>query len=190
MMVGNFMGDFIKASKWKALPTEVGQGVILHRFIDASTDSHSVSEDLRKLLHPACGKYASIALDMLYDHLLAADFQVMMNLELDEFVRDTYRRLNQSREFMPEKCAFMLDFLIREDWLGSYASLDGIHIALMRMERRINRTVGFTTAVEVFSENHNRFKLGFHRIFPELQRDCSQKIISFAQQRGDVPFSH
>lgn len=190
LMVGNFMGDFIKASKWKALPLEVAQGVLLHRYIDFSTDQHEVSAELRQFLYPVCGKYASIALDMLYDHLLAAEFQSLMHLCLGEFVSETYLRLQQSKALMPERCVFMLNYLISEDWLGSYEKIEGIHHALIRMERRIGREVGFVNVAEVLTENHNRFKMGFHRIFPELQRGCSQKIISFAQQRGDVPFSH
>lgn len=189
-MVGNFMGDFIKASKWKTLPTDVANGVLLHRFIDFSTDQHPVSEELRRLLYPICGKYASIALDMLYDHMLAANFNAVMPLDLDEFVAETYRRLSQSQAFMPERCRFMLGYLISEDWLTSYADQEGIHVALMRMQQRIGRSVGFENVLETFVQHQNRFKSGFHRIFPELQRSCSQKIISFAQQRGDVPFSH
>jgi hypothetical protein len=37
-----------------------------------------------------------------------------------------------------------------------------------------------------FHSDFDRFIAGFRRIFPEIQRKCSEKIISFAIQGKDV----
>lgn len=175
------MGDFIKASKWKLLPKRVAEGVLLHRFIDSTTDDHEISADLRTMLHPVCGKYASIALDMLYDHMLAVEFEKWGSMSLPLYIDQSYKRIESRKEVMPEACQIMVSYMVSQNWLGNYTTIDGIQETLLRMERRIGRNTGFDGVKEAFINEHNRFFEGFHRIFPDLQRKCSQKIISFAR---------
>lgn len=182
LLTGNFMGDFVKGSHWKALPTSVANGVLLHRHIDSFTDQHEASFELRRLLHPVCGKYAPVALDLLYDHVLACDLGHYQAVALEAFASESYRRLERQQHLMPERCQVMLAYMIEQDWLTTYRTFDGIEMAMQRMERRIGRSVGFDKIGEVFAAERGRFFEGFHRIFPELQRSCSNKLVSFAGQ--------
>ncbi len=175
------MGDFIKASKWKLLPKRVAEGVLLHRFIDSTTDDHEISADLRTMLYPVCGKYASIALDMLYDHMLAVEFENWGPMPLPAYIDQAYRRIQLKQDVMPEACRVMVNYMVSQNWLGNYSSIDGIQETLIRMERRIGRPTGFEGVKVAFLNDYDRFFEGFHRIFPDLQRRCSQKIISFAR---------
>lgn len=179
ILTGNFMGDFFKASTWKKLPKRLGQGVLLHRLIDSSTDEHPVSAELRTLLHPACGKYAGIALDVLLDHYLANDEQRWSSFERRTFVSQSYAVLNKHREWMPPPAQQLLKYLSQEDWLNNYASLDYTLRALQRLEVRIGRPTGFERLGAVLEEHGNRFELGFHRIFETVERRCLEKLISF-----------
>lgn len=180
ILVGNFMGDFVKGSRWKGLPDKVAQGALLHRFIDFETDVHPISVELRTHLHPVVGKYASVALDMLFDHLLASDFERYSDVPLSDFVPSAYRRLSGKRSLMPEPCQYLFDHMRANDWLTSYAQYDGLEFAMLRLERRIGRSVGFAQVRKVFETEGHRFTEGFRLIFPELQLRCSEKIVSFA----------
>lgn len=186
LITGNFMGDFFKASTWKGLPLAYANGVLLHRLIDSFTDEHPVSADLRAVLRSACGKYAGIALDMIYDHLLALQWANYSPLLLEAFAQQSYEILERHRHVMPAQCRYMLQFVVQEDWFSSYQSAEGIAFSLQRMERRYGGNIGFVGVMEVFHENSDRFIEGFHRIFPEIQRKCSEKIISFANQGKDA----
>lgn len=181
ILVGNFMGDFVKGSQWKHLPEKVAQGALLHRFIDFETDVHPISVELRTYLHPAVGKYASVALDMLFDHLLAFHFDQYVERTLSDYTFEAYTRLADRTVHMPPACQFLFERMRADDWLTSYATYDGLENAMLRLERRIGRPVGFERVREVFASETHRFISGFHLIFPELQRRCSEKIISFAQ---------
>lgn len=181
ILVGNFMGDFVKGSQWKLLPDKVAQGALLHRFIDFETDVHPISFELRTYLHPVVGKYASVALDMLFDHLLASHFERYMQSALADYTKKAYARLNDKTSFMPPPCQFLFDRMKADDWLTSYASYDGLENAMLRLEQRIGRQVGFDRVREVFLNENDRFINGFHLIFPELQRHCTEKIIKFAE---------
>lgn len=181
ILVGNFMGDFIKGSSWKQLPEKVAHGALLHRFIDHETDNHPVSFQLRAYLHPVVGKYASVALDMLFDHILASDFQRYSSQPLREYAIEAYQRLESRRAVMPPVCSYLFDRMKTDDWLTSYATYEGLERAMMRLEQRIGRPVGFDRVKEVFEAENSRLVNGFHLIFPELQRCCSDKIVSFAR---------
>jgi acyl carrier protein phosphodiesterase len=186
LMTGNFMGDFFKASTWRTLPLGYANGVLLHRLIDSFTDEHPVSADLRSVLHPVCGKYAGIALDMIYDHLLALHWDEFSSLPIEAFAQHAYKVLDEHSKVMPANCKHMLRFFSQEDWISSYQTSDGIAFALQRMERRYGGNIGFEGVMPAFQHAFDRFDAGFHRIFPELQRKCSEKIISFAIQGKDV----
>lgn len=179
ILTGNFMGDFFKASTWKTLPQRVGQGVLLHRLIDSSTDEHPESAELRSLLHPACGKYAGIALDVLLDHYLANDRQRWSIEERVTFVAHCYEVLKQHQAWMPPPAQQLLKYLSQEDWLNNYSSLAYTLQALHRMEGRIGRSTGFEQVGSVILKHGNRFELGFHRIFETVERRCLEKLISF-----------
>lgn len=185
LITGNFMGDFFKASTWRTLPRGYANGVLLHRLIDSFTDEHPVSADLRSILHPVCGKYAGIALDMVYDHLLASNWAAFAALPLEQFAQTSYEILQRHSVVMPNNCKHMLHFFTQEDWLTSYQTTEGIAFALQRMERRYGGDIGFDGVIPAYEAAFNRFNEGFHRIFPELQRKCSEKIISFAFQGKD-----
>ena len=40
ILIGNFIADSVKGSKYKNYPTEIQRGVVLHRQIDTHTDAH------------------------------------------------------------------------------------------------------------------------------------------------------
>ncbi len=179
ILVGNFMGDFVKGSQWKALPERVAQGALLHRFIDFQADVHPISVELRTHLHPVVGKYASVALDMLFDHLLASDFERYAAQSLSSFVEPTYLRLQSKTHLMPPPCRYLFERMKADDWLSSYATYNGLEHAMLRLERRIGRQVGFEHLREVFETEEVHFMNGFQLIFPEIQQRCSEKIVSF-----------
>lgn len=67
LVIGNFIGDFIKGDpagpRHTLMPGEVA-GVRLHRAIDTFTDAHPDVAAVRNLLHPRCHKYAGAAVDI------------------------------------------------------------------------------------------------------------------------------
>jgi acyl carrier protein phosphodiesterase len=75
IMTGNFIGDFVKGNKYNQYPPHIRNGIILHRKIDAFTDSHEDFKSIVKILQPEFGRYSAIIADMYIDHLLAIHFK-------------------------------------------------------------------------------------------------------------------
>lgn len=181
ILIGNFAGDFVKGKRWKDLPEKVGQGVILHRFIDSYADDHDVSMGLKKLLHPVIGKWAGVALDVLYDHILAKQWRLYGIGDLDQFSRSAYQRMQKSRELLPERALPLLEAMSGTNWLLSYADFETIPRVFAAMERRIGGNANLFPAAATYLENEETFDRGFSTFFPDLQRACSQKISSFGR---------
>ena len=71
--VGNMISDFVKGSKKDTLPYDVRQGVMLHRAIDAYTDSHEVIGSVKAFFRPHYRLYSGAIVDIIFDHFLATD---------------------------------------------------------------------------------------------------------------------
>ncbi len=72
LMVGNMIGDFVKGKKALSnYPDGICKGIMLHRKIDLFTDNHSLVFKTKHCFPQNGRRYASVVLDMLYDHFLA-----------------------------------------------------------------------------------------------------------------------
>ena len=87
LMVGNFIGDYVKGKDYENYPTPIREGILLHRQIDFFTDSHSQFREAKKLLVEEFGLYSGIIIDLLYDHLLAKNWNNYSEQNLRSFAK-------------------------------------------------------------------------------------------------------
>lgn len=179
LLIGNFAGDFVKGKRWGQLPEKVGQGVLLHRFIDSFADAHEVSMGLKKSLHPVIGKWAGVALDVLYDHMLAKHWRQYGVGDLDQFSRSAYQRMQKQQHLIPQKALPLLEAMSGTNWLLSYADFETIPRVFAAMERRIGGNANLYPAAATYLDYEEVFLSGFATFFPDLQRACSEKISIF-----------
>jgi acyl carrier protein phosphodiesterase len=75
IMLGNFMGDFVKGKSYRQqYEPEIIKGIELHRSIDEFTDSHPVVTESKNRLRPTYRHYSGVIVDVFYDHFLAANW--------------------------------------------------------------------------------------------------------------------
>lgn len=74
-VTGALLGDFWRGALDPAWPAALAAGVRLHRRIDTWTDGHPAVLEARAGFDPGFRRYAGIALDVWFDHLLANDFE-------------------------------------------------------------------------------------------------------------------
>ena len=68
LMIGNFIGDFVKGNEYKNFPADIQNGVLLHREIDSYTDSHEIVLESKKRLREKYRHYSGVITDIFYDH--------------------------------------------------------------------------------------------------------------------------
>lgn len=63
VLVGNFIGDYVKGKNFEKFPENIQCGILLHRQIDTFTDSHPKFIEAKRKLRDDFGLYSGIIVD-------------------------------------------------------------------------------------------------------------------------------
>lgn len=166
--IGNFMADGVKGKRYKKFSKDIQVGILLHRHIDTFTDAHKTVRQSTKRLHKKYGHYSGIIVDILYDHFLAKNWSKYSNIPLDEYVESFYNSLEKHYNLLPLRIQKMMPFMMTDNWLLSYASIQGIQRVLDGMNRRTNNRSGMNEATKELEVFYNDFEAEFTSFFDEL----------------------
>lgn len=170
IMVGNFIGDFVKGRNLAAqFEPDIVKGIEIHRFIDAFTDTHPVVSQSKKRLRPKYRHYAPVIVDVFYDHFLAKNWDQYHPEFLPDFAERTYQTIERFRNILPDDVQYMLPYMIKGNWLVNYAKLEGIERALTGMSKRTTHVSHMDESVNDLRENYDLFKEEFTEFFPLLK---------------------
>jgi acyl carrier protein phosphodiesterase len=169
VMVGNFMADAVKGRDLSAHHPDVQRGIRMHRRIDSFTDQHAATAIGRQRLRAHCGKYAGVALDLFYDHLLADEWSLYDDRPLQQYAEACYALLQREQFRMPDRIQHMLPYMVRGDWLTSYASIDGLGQALYGLSVRAYKADALAGAEAVLVAHIAVYRTEFHTFLAELK---------------------
>lgn len=167
LIVGNFLGDFLKNSQVATLPPPVQEGVRLHRKIDTFTDEHPAVRQSAGLLRPVHGKYAPVILDVLLDFLLVKNWERYSLASLPDFAGGMYEVLKRHLHLMPGFLQERLPLMIADDWLVRYGTEDGLRFTFSRMKKRTSMPELFENAFESLQTHLVPLNEGFNAFFPD-----------------------
>ncbi len=169
LLFGNFIADHVKGNVLQQYDTGIQKGIRLHRAIDTYTDTHDIVRLGKIRLRPYVGKYAPVALDILYDHFLAAGWNNHHPLPLETYTFNIYAALDSRIKMMPEKTRHMYAYMRRDNWLSGYAQIPGIDMALKGLSRRTKFESNLGNATIALTENYEDFKNEFNIFFEDLK---------------------
>ncbi|MEM6524795.1 MAG: ACP phosphodiesterase [Bacteroidota bacterium] len=170
LMIGNFIGDFIKGKQYEKYSKEIQNGVLMHRAIDEYTDTHPIVSQSKNRLRHKYRHYSGVIVDMAYDHLLAANWDQYHNLDLFAFTKQLYHTVDQYSHLLPDSFRPMYTYMKRDNWLLQYAELEGIHRALSGMSRRTTFDSKMEEAIGDLRDQYQGFELEFTRFMPDVIR--------------------
>lgn len=173
--IGNFVADAIRGNKYKLLSPEFQVGIKLHRHIDTFTDSHPIVRQSTKRLHKNYSHYSGVIVDILYDHYLAKNWHNYSDIPLDTYVSDFYDCLEEHFDILPERIQKLMPFMIADNWLLSYAEVDGIQRVLNGMNKRTKFKSGMNLATNELKEFYSEFEEEFTLFFKELIETSNTK---------------
>ncbi|TBW26640.1 ACP phosphodiesterase [Gramella sp. KN1008] len=175
LMIGNFMADSIKGKKYLKYPEQIKNGILLHRAIDYFTDTHETVKLSTQRLFPIYGHYSGIIVDIFYDHFLAANWKDYSDIPLEEFTLNFYSLLQENMEILPLRVKSFMPYMITDNWLLSYAEVEGIEKILRGMNNRTGRKSGMDRATEELQTYYLEFQQEFKSFFAELIEFCNNK---------------
>lgn len=180
-LLGNGIADFTRRRFLDRYPLEVQKGIRLHHFIDEYTDQHPTVISMKRRLQKQQGKYAGVGLDILMDHLLARDFEKHTGQKLAEFTSWVYQVIRKPPVEIPAGAERTFYYMSTHDWLGSYASPQGIDRALAGMGRRAKFENQLADLRLHYRQDSETFHAGFEEFYPQLLLACSEKAEELKQ---------
>lgn len=176
LLLGNFFADSLKGKSYLKYPPGIQRGVVLHRAIDFYTDTHPTVRKSISRLFGTYGHYSGIIVDIIYDHFLASHWKSFSSVPLDLFVSDFYELLQENFSILPKPVQQFMPYMIKDNWLLSYASVEGIGKILYQMNERTNRKSNMNFATVELKEHYEEFETEFISFFEELRVFVLEKI--------------
>lgn len=176
LMIGNFIADAVKGNRHKDFDSGIQAGILLHRFIDSFTDEHPIVRRSKRRLNSRYKHYNGVIIDIIYDHFLAKNWLNYAEVPLNEYAETTYAFLMKQIDSFPEKIQFMLPYMVKNNWLIMYASIEGIGRILNGMNRRTDGKSQMNLAVEDLRLHYADFEKDFSTFFEELKSAVDHQI--------------
>jgi len=178
LKIGNFMADGIRGKHFEKYPLDVQKGIILHRAIDTYTDAHPIFRQSTKKLHKRYHHYAGVIVDVFYDHFLAKNWSIYSNENLEEYIQFFYKSLEDNRPVLSERTIGIMPYMIKQNWLLSYQTIEGIDTILTQMDSRTKNESKMRFATDELKEFYTEFEYEFTVFFEDLREHASEKLIS------------
>ena len=170
ILVGNMISDFVKGKKQFDYPVMVQKGIRLHRAIDAFTDAHPVTRELRSFFRPNYRLYSGAFADVVYDHFLANDVnEFATENTLKEFTANTYRLLEGNFPLFPAPFQKMFPYMKTYDWLYNYRYTTGIEKSFVGLARRAAYITESKTAFDIFTREYEAMRSCYSAFFLEIK---------------------
>lgn len=170
VVIGNFIGDYVKGRNYNKFPPLVKKGILLHRRIDSFTDRHKIIGQSKSYFAPKYQKYAGIIIDILYDHFLSVNWERFSPQSLDDFKENLFDNLKKNYSVLPDRVKFFVPSFIKNDWVGVYSTTDGIISVLSRMAMRTTLPDHSEYAREVLRKYYIQLQSEFLTFFPDIIR--------------------
>ncbi|MCF6366953.1 MAG: ACP phosphodiesterase [Bacteroidales bacterium] len=166
---GNFIGDWIKGKKFNKYSPDVQKGIILHRHIDSYTDSHPIVRESIVRLRPAYGKYAGVAVDILYDHFLAANWPDYSTQSIESYVNEFHRIIINRFGKLPKKARRFAYPFIGNKRLLCYKDLNCIEDVYNKMAIYTSMPDNTKQAMPIIYNYYDSFGKEFKSFFQDIQ---------------------
>ncbi len=168
-LLGNLLGDFVKGDPTEQFSENIVQGIRLHRWVDAYTDSHELMLQAKSLFPTSTRRFSPIALDMFWDHCLAKNWHHFHALSLREFVRSAEKKVKDDHSSsLPERYVIVSAKMWQGRWLESYSDFDNIAFALQRMSLRRERMKPLANCHENLADSYQELERLFFAFYPQV----------------------
>lgn len=175
LAVGNFIGDYVKGSRYERYQEDIRKGILLHRDIDATADAHPAFIATRELFKPCYGRYAGVVVDMAFDHVLTKGWSQWHDVPLRKFTRSFYGVLLKNFRVLPLEVKEFLPFMIRSNRLYSYSTLAGIERALSIMSSYTSLPNEHVRGIGILQQHEKEIAQHFAHLLGDMVKHLNAK---------------
>ncbi|UCH64212.1 MAG: DUF479 domain-containing protein [Fidelibacterota bacterium] len=162
------MGDFVKGDGYYQYSTGIQQAILLHRRIDAYSNTHPVYRRSKRRIHSSYRHTKGILVDLFYDHFLARDWDQYTVEPLPAFTSRVYQALEVHWGILPRRLQSILPPMATDDWLLAYRDTANIGRALTGLSRRLSHENKLNRGLDELQANYLDLEEDFVAFFPRL----------------------
>lgn len=188
IIIGNYIGDYVKGSDYLKYPELIKKGIILHRHIDDFTDKHPVVHRSKILFTRKYHKYAGVVVDIIYDHYLTREWDTFSRRPLESITYQFYRAMVNNYDILPPKVKDRFPFFIINNWIESYKTTRGIKHVLSTLSKRTSLPSESKYAVKILKKNYYGLGEDFMEFFPQLIEYVENDFGIPLSQKITMPF--
>lgn len=182
VLLGNFIGDFVKGKMMAQYPENIRHGILLHREIDRFTDSHPLVKAGQTYLRPKFGHYSTVITDIFFDYFLGKNWNRYSNQSLEDFTLEVYQQVSKYEAFFPNKFGNLFYWMKKDNWLLHYATIKGIQSSLTGLSKRTKFDSKMEQAHLALLEREEEFEIIFFAFFEDLKTFAKQKLEEIQRQ--------
>lgn len=161
-MYANLFGDFVKGTNYGHYPRTIQNGIKLHRKIDDYIDKHPEVINLRRKLYSSLPKISGIAIDLYFDHILAANWDKFHEQQLDSFLDNFHNSEFRKEHYDIPTFLFLIDKMKEGKWLYNYKTKIGLIHACRGLSQRISFSNTLHTAPDFFTKFESEIDFAFY----------------------------
>ena len=168
-LIGNFLGDFVKGRLSADIYTPgIRHGIVMHRSIDAWTDSHEITRQCARIISPRRRRWSRVILDIFYDHLLAVNWERYSDESFAGFLKRAYVIILGASDIFPERDVYRIRTLVEGGWIERCRTISGLGMIFDGLSRRARRENPLSGSERELVEHYDELNGCFNRFFPEV----------------------
>ncbi len=168
LIVGNLIADMVKGKRIEQLPSDIQQGIYLHRQIDTFTDRHPVVKEAKLFFEESAGRYGGSFLDISFDHFLAKSDKFMPENGWEQFAEMCYGAIEDKSGSLPSSFISMFMYMKSENWLLNYRYKWLIEKSFLRLQNRASYLSEDAPVYQSFVDHYDEIGRAFDAFFPDL----------------------
>lgn len=180
IILGNFIADYIRGiNRIKDYPPQIQSGIKLHQWIDNYSDNNIIVKKSISIFSPSLKHYAPVAVDVIYDHFMANNWENFSKKSLFNTIDEFYIILNNNYNILPNKAKRAVDHMITNNWLIMYKDLSGLKHIFEWMDTRASFEANLTNSIEILIEYYSEIENDFLSFINTM-------IIDFDKIKSDI----
>ncbi|UJD93557.1 ACP phosphodiesterase [Lelliottia amnigena] len=173
---GNLLADFVRGNPTQAYPTDVVDGIFMHRRIDVLTDNLPEVKEAKEWFRPETRRVAPITLDVMWDHFLSRHWaQLSPEMPLAEFVGYAHSQVAMILPDSPPRFVNLNEYLWSERWLERYREMDFIQRVLNGMASRRPRLDALRDSWQDLDTHYDALESRFWQFYPRMMVQAKNK---------------
>jgi acyl carrier protein phosphodiesterase len=132
-------------------------------------DSHPDVLSLNRLLYPHLPRISGIAIDIVFDYLLAKEWEKFHHQELTVFLSHFFQYVQDKKDFLPSEYSLLLDRLWNNKMLHQYVDINTIDRIAAHIESRLSFETNLQDTKSVYLAYQSEFENAFHQYMKDAQ---------------------